>query len=72
MRHHTLLLGRRPAFRAARAKYSARARASAGIVYSLGMTSVDRPYSAAVAAVIGPMDATAIRPRQALRSASLN
>jgi hypothetical protein len=48
------------------------ARASAGIVYSLGMTSVGRPYSAAVAAVIGPMEATATRPRQALRSASLN
>src|SRR5437773_1178132 len=36
------------------------------------MTSVGRPYSAAVAAVIGPMEATATRPRQALRSASLN
>ena len=29
-----------------------------------GITSVARPYSAAVAAVIGPMDATVIRPRQ--------
>src|SRR4029453_2426068 len=72
MRHHSLLLDRRPAFFGAREKYSASARASAGMVYSLGITSVDRPYSAAVAAVIGPMDATAIRPRHSLRSSSLN
>src|SRR5262249_17410963 len=72
MCHHTLLLGRRPAFQAAPAEESASARASAGIVYSLGMTSVARPSSAAVAAVIGPMEATVMRPRQALRSSSLN
>jgi len=72
MRHHSLLLDRRPAVFGAREKYSATARARAGIVYSLGITSVGRPYSAAVAAVIGPMDATAIRPRHLCRSSSLN
>src|SRR6266508_235062 len=72
MRHHSLLRDRRPTFLGAREKYSATARARAGIVYSLGITSVGSPYSAAVAAVIGPMDATAILPRHALRSSSLN
>src|SRR2546430_16625797 len=55
-----------------RANQSTIARASAGIVYSVGMISVASPYSAAVAAVIGPMEATATRPHHARRSASLN
>src|SRR5581483_6902246 len=48
------------------------ARASAGIVYSPGMMSVVSPYSAAVEAVIGPIEAIATRPRHARRSSSLN
>src|SRR5216684_254192 len=71
MRHHSRLRDRRPTFLGAREKYSASARARAGIVYSLGITSVGSPYSAAVAAVIGPIDATATRPRHARRSSSL-
>ena len=55
-----------------RAKYSTIARARAGIVYSAGMMSVVSPYSAAVAAVMGPIEATATRPRQARRSSSVN
>src|SRR2546421_5768677 len=70
--HHSLLLPRGAGRFGSRANHSAIARARAGIVYSAGMMSVARPYSAAVAAVIGPMEATTTRPRQARRSASLN
>jgi len=55
-----------------RAKCSASARASAGIVYSPGITAVVSPYSVAVAAVIGPMEATVTRPSQLRRSSSVN
>src|SRR5207245_11400427 len=70
--HRVLLLPRGPGRFGIRANHSTIARARAGIVYSAGMMSVARPYSAAVAAVMGPIEATATRPRHARRSASLN
>src|SRR5438067_2463645 len=70
--HHSLLLPRRPGRFGIWANHSTIARASAGIVYSAGMMSVASPYSAAVAAVIGPIAATATWPRHPWRSASLN
>jgi hypothetical protein len=41
-------------------------------VYSLGITCVDRPYSAAVDAVIGPIDAIVTFDSNARRSSSVN
>src|SRR3989441_1143875 len=70
--HQSLLPPPRPGRFRIRADHSTIARARAGIVYSAGMMSVARPYSAAVAAVMGPIEATATRPRHARRSASLN
>src|SRR5207247_3996 len=52
--HQSLLLPRGPGRFGIRANHSTIARARAGIVYSAGMMSVARPYSAAAAAVRSP------------------
>src|SRR5205809_361452 len=76
MWHHSLLLvirdSTRPCRAPSRAKCSLSARARAGMVYSMGITCVVRPYSAAVAAVIGPMEATTTSANHVCRSSSVN